>query len=380
MAPNNGGERSNLNLTKSFFCFFVYFIFSPQVHIVLSFISQTFVQSICIIFSILNFFSMLAVFSNMAPKRVPSCNPRIKEQLSTTDLEGLSTPGLGNAAIPALKKIGSFNNLGACYIGVTLDASNTNVSDANAYLIGCLLDKDVVTVEGSTLWRDAPDSAMMELDIADLSIFRFRGSLVSNLVSDDTITISYKLDGAEVSRDDFVGQGCGRFCLRGYLYPETKNMMRLIIVAVPMGKDEFHDRFNFATTEGIPGRKISSSLVPLLPNKCKPWGLHFYMLIAKGGPGQLTPALGDKLRFSINSLLSKCIKPNVATSANALLAKYLVIDEEKEASSACAPGTPPFYWPSPAPLIAPTAQELAGKLLVLWVLPLAFLKVKRVPP
>ena len=268
---------------------------------------------------------IVSIFTSlMAPKKIPlSAAIKVTEPLSEEDLLKLVVPGLGSAARPTLDDWG-YNGGAAAFLGLALDNTNLLVQYGNLYLLGQLFDDEkVVMVSGDKLWVSCPATTRIQFLFKNLSVFQFKGKLASEFVPLEAFEPKLLVNDNEVDMDEFAAGGGGNVCLRASVFPETADHIRLTITAFPSARGELLETFTNVDIAGLPGVRLVSECIPIVPNKCKKWGLNFLPLILTGSVvTRLSLNLVFQLKKAAHVIMSKGVKPIGASSAASLAAKW----------------------------------------------------------
>lgn len=299
----------------------------------------------------------------MPPKKIPlSAATRVVEPLTSDDMLKLVVPGLGSAARPALDDWG-YNGGAAAFIGLALDSTNLLVQYGNLYLIGQLFDDDrEVQVSGDKLWQGCPATTRIVFSFKNLGVFQFRGKLASELVPLEAFEPKLLVGESLVDLDEFAAGGGGNVCVRATVYPETHDHIRLILTAFPLARDELLDTYTGSDTSGLPGVRVISECIPMVPNKCKKWGMAFLPLLLTGAPcDSLSGDLIFQLKKAIHAILSKGVKPIGASSAASLGAKLEQLKGEEPIPSAALP----MVWSTPSEFVDSNPVDIQGESKIL---------------
>ena len=275
-------------------------------------------------FHILQNLKGLICTSSMPPKKFSlSAALKVTEPLSEEDLLKLVVPGLGSAARPILDDWG-YNGGAAAFLGLALDNTNLLVQYGNVYLLGQLFDDEkAVLVSGDKLWVSCPATTRIQFQFKNLSVFQFKGKLASEFVPLEAFEPKLLVNENEVDMDEFAAGGGGDVCLRASVFPETADHIRLIITAFPSARSELLNTFTNVDIAGLPGVRLVSECIPIVPNKCKKWGLNFLPLILTGSVvTRLSLNLVFQLKKAAHVIMSKGVKPIGASSAASLAAKW----------------------------------------------------------
>ena len=268
---------------------------------------------------------IVSIFTSlMAPKKIPlSAAIKVTEPLSEEDLLKLVVPGLGSAARPTLDDW-DYNGGAAAFLGLALDNTNLLVQYGNLYLLGQLFDDEkVVMVSGDKLWVSCPATTRIQFLFKNLSVFQFKGKLASEFVPLEAFEPKLLVNDNEVDMDEFAAGGGGNVCLRASVFPETADHIRLTITAFPSARGELLETFTNVDIAGLPGVRLVSECIPIVPNKCKKWGLNFLPLILTGSVvTRLSLNLVFQLKKAAHVIMSKGVKPIGASSAASLAAKW----------------------------------------------------------
>lgn len=282
----------------------------------------------------------------MPAKKIPlAAATRVSEPLTEEDLQKLVAPGLGTAARPVLDSWG-YNGGAAAFIGLSLDSTNQMVEDGNLYLLGQLYsDGTVLALSGEKLWESCPSTTKIQFSFENLAVFQFRGSLCSELIALETVEPVLLVDNKAVGPDAFKAAGGGDACLRATVFPETHDFVRLTVTVFPTSRAEFRDMFTNRETGGVPGARLVSELIPVVPNKIKKWGLGFLPLLAVGNAAAVLPlTLVHHMKKAVHKILSKGVKPVGASSAASVAAKW----ESMKGPNPIQSAPLPFTWTIPA--------------------------------
>ena len=295
----------------------------------------------------------------MAPKRIPlAAATKVTEPLSSADLKKLVAPGLGSAARPVLDDWG-YNGGAAAYLGLTLDSSNLLVEHGDLFLVGQLYSEDtVVSMQGDKLWRDCASTVKFQMTFKNLGMFQFKGKLASDFIPLETFDPKLLVNNDEVNEDDFKAAGGGDACLRATVYPEAPDYVRLIITVFPLARADLCSRFTNADTGGLPGAKLVSEVIPVVPNKCKKWGLAFLPVIVTGAvAASLSSSIVFQMKKAVHFILSKGVKPIGASSPSSVAAKWDSFADDEPVPSAPLP----FAWQIPAEFLEQPSLEEQGE-------------------
>ncbi len=94
------------------------------------------------------------------------------DKLSGADWESISAPDISGSSLAKLLDQYGWEKKGAAAIGLRLEPDNTSVEAARVVLLGSWGKK--VQLQAKKLFLDAAEDTLLEVELPDLNIFRFK--------------------------------------------------------------------------------------------------------------------------------------------------------------------------------------------------------------
>ena len=245
---------------------------------------------------------------------------------------------------------------------LSLAGDDKAVSNASFLLQGRMIPAPKV-IPFTKFWAPSASRVHHELVIAELdgSSFRFKDSLVSNLVDLSDLTFHIRPVGGQLLvGTDLDNLHWWGFCLRAFIWPTTPNFAKLIILLYPLSKDEIADEALLSSFAAFPGFSLISVEFPIgLPSTNFRFGLLFLPAITAGTEFHLFPSYpsAEDLAAATASLLRKTTYPEIKASVATLQTRWAELKEAD--ASALKTQSLALNWPLPS-TPTPTSGRLAA--------------------
>lgn len=251
-------------------------------------------------------------------------------------------------------------------VALNLNGDNRTVNNAQFLLQGTMFRNAVKVVNANQFWTFPGNTPhQLVLEPIDCSIFKFRDSLVSNLVDDSEIEFSLRPTGGQplmgTELDDVGFRG---FSLRAFVWPTCPNWAKLVILLYPLGKEELSEAQPLHVHSAFPGLSLVSVTFPLGPparegNKI---GLPFVPAILPGSPFEETPNFppAKDLVAAVAALLRKTTYPEVKSNATYLRRRWGELLEGGNDPAALKSQALTLIWPLPTEPVSATQGRIAA--------------------
>lgn len=235
---------------------------------------------------------------------------------------------------------------------VTTNLTNDNrrVDNCNFLLMGNIFSTSQKTIGASKFW-DMPGNINLCIKETDTSIFKFKGSLSSELVDSDDINFSITKDNQEIEDSDMDSLNFPGFSLRAFINPISAERAKIIIVLYPLPKDTLLDEHPLANKPQFPGIQLFNAEFNFAPlaSTFPPTGhgLPFLPAILPSQPFDILPnhPSGQDFKVAIAALMRRTTKPECKLNHNMLLPRWEEI--QSEGDSLLKDLTPDLIWPLP---------------------------------
>lgn len=243
---------------------------------------------------------------------------------------------------------------------VELSQDNKRVANANVALKGQLFSDPV---QATKLW-EVDDSIILKLNKIDLSLFRFNGSLQSDILDHSQVEYSFnkKRGGEEVDPVEISQTGFEGFSLRAYLIPSSGLMSKLLITIYPFPEDVLFENYPQAKNTKFPGinaNEVDISMgIDVATVLDRPVGSPILPAIIPGSPLSVVatiPPAGEILS-RLATLLRTAVVPELRSSRSALFNRFDSIEEKGEENLKNIP--PEVIWPEPEPVNNISGKEI----------------------
>lgn len=232
---------------------------------------------------------------------------------------------------------------------LTLTNDNRRVENANFILLGNIFSNHK-SFTAAKYW-DLPPDLNLVISELDTSLFKFRGTLASDLVDSSLVDYYFTRDGNRLPEDEESSLNVTGFTLRAYVAPISGERAKLSIVLYPLPVDVLKQLHPLCARPQFPGLLLSSAefnFAPLASALLYPeLGFPFYPALIPSQPFNTLPNLppAQALKAAIAALLRRVVKPECKQNHNTLLPRWEELKAEGE--STLKDLTPELLWPLP---------------------------------
>jgi hypothetical protein len=205
------------------------------------------------------------------------------DKLSAEEWDMLSFSGGYQSVAEFLGRFGWDGRAAGC-VNLHLSADNKKVESARFLLAGRWSDEPL-RCQACKIWPDAGQHVILEIDLDNLSMFRFtEGEMSSDLI--DGAAIKYRFiaagqDGSEreLDEEEYSAVGVGNFCLKAVASIAKSSgakfgiWIQVTMLVMPGTQDAVVAISSLATNASWPGIKWSDGEMPMLPATGKCLGL-----------------------------------------------------------------------------------------------------------
>ena len=303
-------------------------------------------------------------------------------QVDWTDWKKLSVPGFGP------RQIGEFlNGFGwdgnvAANVGVKLSADNLTVENARLTIVGCW-DTEPFIVQAQKLWPQAPPYITLEVELRDMSAFRFAdGDMCSRYIPQEALRYKFLASGEDGQRRELADAELEAFSISPFSVRTACGLSKAsgakhriwltaAVIIYPATEEEMTSISPAAKLPAWPGIKLVDGDIPVHPQAgkgkaCmngKEWGCPIAPAVRPGAPWEDTGKELDQnaVTAAIGALLNKGLFADTAASADSLRKKWEGIQRAPEKLAGRKPDS---IWPTTS---SAAASNRRGNYSLKWI-------------
>ena len=274
-----------------------------------------------------------------------------EENLSAAEWSKLVVDSLTNSAA---KLFPAWTGDPVVIPGMTLSNDNSKASNLNVFVQGDLLDGKAKAVLASRFWPMQDNNVYLSLPTLPGDIFKFSGSLTSDLLDSSRIEHAFTRAGNPLPPEEATDLGAGNFCLKLHLRPTQATWVAFSVSLFPSSQADLLEHHPLATNGAFPGICISAGELKLQPRSAekfveKATGCPVLPALRLGGTAPISLTIKE-VKAALAALFRKALLPENKQNHSTLLPRWSAIQEC--GVSKLLDGTPELMWPLPTEVAA----------------------------